>query len=78
MSEAGQPGQTGHRVDAGRAVPPRAREQHAAHAIALRVMINVILTTQAAVLEGTLGRVSRTAISDAAAEMCIDIIESLR
>lgn len=56
----------------------RAREQHAAHALAIRVMLDVILTTQAALLEGTLGRVSRAAVAAAAEEMCVALIESLR
>lgn len=56
----------------------KAREQHAAHAVAMRVMLDVILTTQASLLDGTLGRVSRTAVSAAAEEMCVALIESLR
>lgn len=56
----------------------KAREQHAAHALTIRVMLDVILTTQAALLEGTLGRVSRAAVAAAAEEMCVALIESLR
>jgi AcrR family transcriptional regulator len=56
----------------------KAREQHAANAVAMRVMLGVILNTQAALLDGSLGRVSRTAIADAAEEMCVALIESLR
>ena len=62
--------------------PPRstrkAREQHAAHSIAMRVMLEVILTTQAALLDGSLGRVSRSAVAAAAEEMCVALIQSLR
>ncbi|GAB2485812.1 TetR/AcrR family transcriptional regulator [Jatrophihabitans fulvus] len=56
----------------------KAREQHASHAIAMRVLLDVILTTQASLLEGSLGRVSRTAVAAAAEEICVDLIESLR
>ena len=56
----------------------KAREQHAAHTMAMRVMLDVILTTQAALLEGTLGRVSRSAVAGAAEEMCVALVESMR
>lgn len=56
----------------------KAREQHAAHAVAMRVMIDVILTSQAAMLDGTLGRVSRASVAAAAEEVCVQLIESLR
>ena len=56
----------------------KAREQHAAHSLAMRVMLDVILTAQAAMLEGTLGRVSRAAVAAAAEETCVALIESLR
>jgi AcrR family transcriptional regulator len=56
----------------------KAREQHAAHALAIRVMLGVILSSQAALVDGTLGRVSRTGIAAAAEEMCISLIESMR
>ena len=56
----------------------KAREQHAAHAVAMRVMLGVILTAQAALLDGTLGRVSHRAIANAVEEMCVALIESLR
>jgi AcrR family transcriptional regulator len=55
----------------------KAREQHAAHTMAIRVMLDVILTTQAAVLEGSLGRVPRRALVTAVEEMCVSLILSL-
>jgi AcrR family transcriptional regulator len=55
----------------------KAREQHAAHTMAIRVMLDVILTTQAAVLEGSLGRVPRRALVAAVEEMCVSLILSL-
>jgi AcrR family transcriptional regulator len=55
----------------------RAREQHAAHSMAIRVMLDLILTTQAAVLEGTLGRVPRGPLVAAVEEMCVSLIMSL-
>lgn len=56
----------------------KAREQHAAHALAIRVMLGVILSSQAALVDGTLGRVSRTGIAAAAEQMCVSLIESMR
>lgn len=56
----------------------KARELHATHSVAMRVMLDVILTTQAALLDGSLGRVSRSAVATAAEEMCVSLIESLR
>jgi AcrR family transcriptional regulator len=55
----------------------KAREQHAAHSMAIRVMLDLILTTQAAVLEGTLGRVPRGPLVVAVEEMCVSLILSL-
>ena len=55
----------------------KAREQHAAHSMAIRVMLDLILTTQAAVLEGTLGRVPRGPLVAAVEEMCVSLILSL-
>ncbi len=55
----------------------KAREQHAAHSMAIRVMLDLILTTQAAVLEGTLGRVPRGPLVAAVEEMCVSLIMSL-
>jgi AcrR family transcriptional regulator len=55
----------------------KAREQHAAHSMAIRVMLDLILTTQAAVLEGTLGRVPRGPLVAAVEEMCVSLIVSL-
>jgi AcrR family transcriptional regulator len=55
----------------------KAREQHAAHTMAIRVMLDIILTTQAAVLEGTLGRAPRDPLVAAVEEMCVALILSL-
>jgi AcrR family transcriptional regulator len=55
----------------------KAREQHAAHTMAIRVLLDIILTTQAAVLEGTLGRVPRGPLVAAVEEMCVSLILSL-
>ncbi len=56
----------------------KAREQHAAHALAIRVMLDVILGSQAAALDGSLGRVSRKPLVAAVEEMCVALILSLR
>jgi AcrR family transcriptional regulator len=55
----------------------KAREQHAAHSMAIRVMLDVILTTQATVLEGPISRVARGPLVSAVEEMCISLIMSL-
>lgn len=55
----------------------RAREQHAANALAIRVMLDVILVSQAAALDGTLGRVPRATLIEAVEEMCVALIMSL-
>ena len=55
----------------------KAREQHAAHSMAIRVMLDVILTTQATVLEGPISRVARGPLVAAVEEMCISLIMSL-
>jgi hypothetical protein len=55
----------------------KAREQHAAHSMAIRVMLDVILTTQATVLEGPTSRVARGPLVAAVEEMCISLIMSL-
>ena len=55
----------------------KAREQHAAHSMAIRVMLDVILTTQATVLEGAVSRVARSRMVTAVEEMCVSLIMSL-
>jgi AcrR family transcriptional regulator len=55
----------------------KARDQHAANALAIRVMLDVILATQAASMDGVLGNVSRASLITAVEEMCISLIESL-
>jgi AcrR family transcriptional regulator len=56
----------------------RAREQHAAHTLAIGVLLDTILVSQAAVLDGVFGRLPRTALVSAVEEMCVEIILSLR
>jgi AcrR family transcriptional regulator len=56
----------------------KAREDHAAHTMAIRVMLDVILTSQATVLEGPKNRVARGPLSVAVEEMCVSLIMSLR
>lgn len=55
----------------------RAREQHAAHTMAIRVMLDVILTSQATVLEGPIMRIARGPLFEAVEEMCVSLIMSL-
>jgi AcrR family transcriptional regulator len=55
----------------------KARDQHASNSLAIRVMLDVILATQAAWMDGVLGNVSRTSLMSAVEEMCIALIESL-
>ena len=56
----------------------RAKEQHAVHALTIRVMLDVILATQAAAMDGSLGRVPRAELIAAVEEMCVDLIMSLQ
>jgi AcrR family transcriptional regulator len=55
----------------------KAREQHAAHTMAIRVMLDVILTTQATVLDEPTSRVARGPLAAAVEEMCVSLIMSL-
>jgi AcrR family transcriptional regulator len=55
----------------------RAREQHAAHTMAIRVMLDIILTTQATVLEGPIMRIARGPLFEAVEEMCVSLVMSL-
>jgi len=55
----------------------KARDLHAAHSLAIRVMLDVILASQAAALDGTLGRVSRAALMSAVEEMCVALVLSI-
>jgi AcrR family transcriptional regulator len=55
----------------------KARDQHAAHSLAIRLMLDVILVTQAAAMDSTLGRVPREALVSAVEEMCVALMESL-
>jgi AcrR family transcriptional regulator len=56
----------------------KAREQHAAHALAIRVVLNLILASQAAVIDGTLGSVERATVATAVEDMCAALMLSLR
>ena len=55
----------------------KAREQHAAHTMAIRMMLAVILTTQAELLEGTFSRLPSDAVVTAVEEMAVSLILSL-
>jgi AcrR family transcriptional regulator len=52
----------------------KAREQHAAHALAIRLMLDIILATQAAVLEGVVRATPRSAVVAAVEEKCVSLI----
>ena len=56
----------------------KAREQYAAHSLNIRLLIDVLLATQAAVLEGTIDGVDRNDVISAVEDMCVDLVESLR
>jgi AcrR family transcriptional regulator len=55
-----------------------AREMHAAHGLAIRLMLDLIIAAQASALDGGMGRVSRGALISAVEEMCVNLILSLR
>jgi AcrR family transcriptional regulator len=55
----------------------KALEQHAAHNMAIRTLLDVILTTQAELLEDQFSGVSRDAVVTAVEEMCVALIMSL-
>jgi AcrR family transcriptional regulator len=55
----------------------KARELHAAHALAIRVMLDLILASQAAALDGSIGRVPLKPLAKAVEEMCVALILSL-
>jgi len=56
----------------------KAREQHAANTMAMRMILDVILTTQAELLEGTFSGLPRDELGTAVEEMCASIILSLQ
>jgi AcrR family transcriptional regulator len=56
----------------------KAREQHAAHTMAIRVMLDVILTSQATALDAAMRRVPRGRLVAAVEDMCVSLILSLR
>jgi len=55
----------------------KAREQHAAHTMAIRMMLDVILTTQAELLEDTFSGLPRDEVFAAVKEMCVSLVLSL-
>jgi AcrR family transcriptional regulator len=55
----------------------KARDQHAAHSMAIRMMLDVILTAQAEELDGTFGRPLPGQLAAAVEEMCVSLIQSL-
>lgn len=55
----------------------KAREQHAAHALTIRLMLDVILASQAAVLDGTVRGIPRSALVAAVEELSVSLILSL-
>jgi AcrR family transcriptional regulator len=56
----------------------KAREQHAAHTLAIGVLLDTVLVSQAAALDGAFGRLPRGSLVSAVEEMCAGIILSLR
>ena len=56
----------------------RAREQHAVNTLAMGMLLDVIIVSQAAALDGVLERVSRTSLVAAVEQMCVSLILSLR
>ncbi|HEU5268129.1 MAG TPA: helix-turn-helix domain-containing protein [Jatrophihabitans sp.] len=56
----------------------KAREQHAVNTLAMGVLLDIIIVSQAAAIEGALERVSRAALISAVEQMCVALIVSLR
>ena len=56
----------------------KAREQHAVNTLAMAMLLDVIIVSQAAALDGVLERVSRTSLVAAVEQMCVSLIMSLR
>lgn len=56
----------------------KAREQHAVHSLNIRLLIDSVLATQAAVLEGTIIGVERDEVISAVEDLCVALIDSLR
>ena len=55
----------------------KAREQHAAHTMAIRMMLDVILTTQAELLEDNCSELPRDRVFTAVEEVCVSLILSM-
>jgi len=55
----------------------KAREQHASHTMAIRMMLDVILTTQAELLEDNCSELPRDAVFTAVEEVCVSLILSM-
>jgi len=56
----------------------KAREQHAVNTLAMGVLLDIIIVSQAAAMDGALERVSRAALIAAVEQMCVGLILSLR
>lgn len=55
----------------------KALEQHAANTMAIRMLLDVILTTQAELLEDTFSELPRDSVVTTVEEMCVSLILSL-
>ncbi len=55
----------------------KAREQHAAHTMTIRMMLDVILITQAELLDGTFSWLPPGPLAAAVEEMCVSLVLSL-
>ncbi len=65
--------------------PPRSprstrkvREQRAAHSLNIRLLVDVLLATQAFALDDALGGADRDDVVSAAESLCVELVESLR
>jgi AcrR family transcriptional regulator len=56
----------------------KAREQHAVNTLAMGVLLDIIIVSQAAAMDGALERVPRAALIAAVEQMCVGLILSLR
>lgn len=56
----------------------KAREQRAAHALNIRLLIDVLLATQATALAGTIDAAGGEEVVAAAENLCVELVESLR
>jgi AcrR family transcriptional regulator len=56
----------------------RAREQHAVNTLAMSVLLDIIIVSQAAAMDGALERVARASLIAAVEQMCVSLMLSLR